>query len=508
MDLFSVIFLPLNILKCHSYDLVKNFRKGTGFMKRIYLISMLYIAVGTLFSPLANASEGETSFLPRLSVKSVRARVIATNIPSPSAISQVGTFIDDPHACAEGPIPLLFPASILPGAILDSSRILVCNRSNFGAPRAPGNGMEGSILSINPNALRVLKVPARFAESGTQASAFGGDVQMFTANSPSWLNSINNPNANTANFTGVGNPIGLSNNNAFGRIWPANSPFGSRGVGTSSILDPTGLPLKGAPNALIGGVYRGSLTNRNLVTTSTQPPVHPGHQDQIIPGALSTGAVGLALLGPGLDAACKATFAIVTADGAIVQASTAFGIDGIAPTGTINPLIGKRWKQTKNLSPRLCVLMNPYNLPAGVVRQVLVSEPFSNTIAVVDLVPFTTIPDRFHTVYKMGAIRRLHSFALDVPIDMTPTKRNTDDSRWASNTTLDEGSDIYVANRGNNTIVRMDQQGNVFAIREVHIKGLKNFKINGIATSVDGTKIYVTFVKKCGQGGVARLRAF
>ncbi len=470
-------------------------------MKRIYLISMLYIAMGIHFAHFANASEQET-------VQSAETKVIVKNIPYPSAISQVGIFLSDPNACADGPIPNLFPNYILPGAVLDPSRILVCNGSNFGSPLAPDNGRAGSILSINPNALHILKVPRRFAKSGTQASALGGDVQMFTANSPSWLNSINNPNANTAIFTGVGNPLGLSNNNAFGRVWPASSPFGSRHVGTSSILDPTGLSLNGAPNDLIGGVYLGSLTNRDQVTTATEPPVHPGHQEQIIPGSLSTGAVGLALLGSGPDAACKATFAIVTADGGIIQAQTAFGIDGIAPTGTIQPLIGKRWKHNKGLSPRLGVLMNPYNLPTGVLRQLFISEPFTNTIAVVDLVAYTTIPDGFHTVFNMGAIRRLHSSALDIPIDMAPTKRNKDDSRWASNTTLDENSDIYVANRGNNTIVRMDQQGGVIAIRKVHIKEEKNFKINGIATSFDGTKIYVTFVKKSGLGGVAKLDAF
>lgn len=477
-------------------------------MKRIFLISMLYISVGMHFAPFAYANNKDTNVSSCPSVQSAKANVIAKNIPNPSAISQVGIFLIDPDACAEGPIPVLFPTYIVPGAILDPSRLLVCNRSNFGAPLAAHNGVEGSILSINPNASHILKVPSRFAKSGTQASVLGGDVQMFTANSPSWLNSINNPNANTANFTGVGNPLGLSNNNAFGRIWPASSPFGSGDVGTSSILDPTGLPLMGAPNNLIGGVYVGSLTNRNLVTTSTEPQVHPGHQEQIIPGSLSTGAVGLAFLGSGLDNACKATFAIVTADGGIVQASTAFGIDGLAPAGTIGPLIGKRWKQDKNLSPRLGVLMNPYNLPTGVVRQLFISEPFTNTIAVIDLVPFTTIPDGFHTVFNMGAIRRLNSSALDLPIDMSPVKRNSDDSRWASNTTLDEGSDIYVANRGNNTIVRMDQKGNVIAIRKVHILGVKHFKINGLATSFDGTEIFVTFVKKCGPGGVAKLSAF
>jgi hypothetical protein len=35
--------------------------------------------------------------------------------------------------------------------------------------------------------------------------------------------------------------------------------------------------------------------------------------------------------------------------------------------------------------PRFGVIMNPYNLPQGVVRQLFVTEPFYNTIAIVNL---------------------------------------------------------------------------------------------------------------------------
>jgi hypothetical protein len=170
---------------------------------------------------------------------------------------------------------------------------------------------EGSFLSIDPSGPGVLKVPANFAQSGVQSSTLGGAVQMFSANSPHWSNGTNNPGANTASFTGVSNPLGLSNNNAFGRLWPSNAPFGDAGVGSSSILDPTGLPLKGAPSPVIGGVYVGSLTNRNVVAAP--------HQPQVIEGSLSTGAVGTAFLGPSPDSAsnntCRAVFSVVTADG-------------------------------------------------------------------------------------------------------------------------------------------------------------------------------------------------
>jgi hypothetical protein len=296
-------------------------------------------------------------------IADIDARVVAINVPGASAIAQVGTFLNmpPPAACAN-PIPSKVPSYIQPGAVLDPNRILVGSRSNFGAPLAVGVGQEGSFLSIDPSGPYVLSVPPDFALSGDQASTLGGAVQMFSANSPHWLNRVNNPLASTAQYSGVSNPLGLSNNNAFGRIWPANSPFGDTGVGSSSILDPTGLPLAGAPNNLIGGVYADSLTNRNVVATPPQP--------QVIPGSLSKGAVATALLGPSPDGTCKAVFAVVTADGAIVQEHTVKGLDGLAPAGTVRPLNGRSWDDSPNqeVAPRFGLIMNPYT-QAPVARQ-------------------------------------------------------------------------------------------------------------------------------------------
>src|SRR5262249_51936599 len=182
-------------------------------------------------------------------IADLAADFIATNIPGASAISQVGTFLSGPPTpfgqyTLPHPIPTLFAPFILPGAVLHPDRILVGSRSNFGAELADGVGEVGSFLSINPSG-RDLSVPPHFAQTGGQAAALGGAVQMFRANSPDFLNSVNNSGATTGNYPGVSNPLGLSNNNAFGRLWPANAPFFDTGVGSSSILDPTGLPLKG-----------------------------------------------------------------------------------------------------------------------------------------------------------------------------------------------------------------------------------------------------------------------
>src|SRR3989440_2410995 len=181
----------------------------------------------------------------------VTARVVAVGVPGASAISAVGTFLPG------GPIhdnPVL-AAYAQPGRVLDPVRILVASRSNFGAPVASPDRDEGALLSIDPRGAGWLRVPPRFAAAGGQASTLGGRGQMFSSQSPAFRNGNNNPQAVTAGFTGVANPVGLSINNAFGRLWPANVPDGLAGIGSSTILDPTGVPLAAAPNPRSGGVF-------------------------------------------------------------------------------------------------------------------------------------------------------------------------------------------------------------------------------------------------------------
>lgn len=82
----------------------------------------------------------------RADERSLRGRIVAVGIPGASAISAVGNFLpggpihDDPA----------FAEFTQPGRILDPVRILVGSRSNFGAPKANLDELEGSILSIDP----------------------------------------------------------------------------------------------------------------------------------------------------------------------------------------------------------------------------------------------------------------------------------------------------------------------------------------------------------------------
>ena len=137
--------------------------------------------------------------------------------------------------------------------------------------------------------------------------------------------------------------------------------------------------------------------------------------------------------------------------------------------------------------------MNPYTPTPGPVRQLFVSEPFNNTIALVNLVVFGTAPNQ---VFGPGTVSRISSPWLNLPVDLAPVQRDADSITWASNTTLDNGSDFYVANRGNNTITRMRQDGSMVAFRRVTVQDhgpWDNGSLNGIATSTDGKTIYVTY---------------
>jgi hypothetical protein len=370
--------------------------------------------------------------------------------------------------------------------MLDPVRILVGSSSNFGSPLARTDQQPGSFLSIDPTGAATLVIPANFASAGGQASTLSGSVQVFTANNAAFLNGIANPNAVTANYTGASNPMGISLNWAFGRLWPANAPNGLGGEGTSTILDPQGFGLAGAPNPKLGGVYAGSLTNRGAIPPSTS---------QVISGALNTGAVATAFMGASPDGSKKAVFFVVEADGSIVQEHTLQGLDGLVPPGTIGSLIGRTDEEADDdnpVTPREGAILNW--TPA---LNLFVSEPFENRITVLDIAPNTA-----NTVFTVTGIHHISSDAFNHPVDLAPAVPETDDSNFSSNTTLNEGSDIYVANRGNNTIVRMRQDGTVVAVREVRLPNghpLGGARINGIATSpspleenATGSLIWVT----------------
>jgi len=218
-----------------------------------------------LFLPVSSISVAQAQDQPS---GKLTARVLAVGIPGASAVAPVGTFHKG------GPIhdKPEFAASTQPGQILDPRRILVTSHSNFGAPLAQLDAAEGAVLSLDPDG-PTLVIPKQFATSGKQTHVLEGRVQLFAAQSPEFLNSIHTPGATSAAYPSVSNPIGISINNGFGRLWFSNTPYGAQQIGTESIVDPTGEPLNNAPSKLLGGIFAGNITNRS---------------PQIAPGALSS----------------------------------------------------------------------------------------------------------------------------------------------------------------------------------------------------------------------------
>lgn len=433
--------------------------------------------------------------------RSIEGRLIASGIPGASSVCAVGVFLPG------GPIhdtPAL-AAFTQPCRVLDPTRVLVSSRSNFGAPVANADQQEGSILSIDPTGRDTLAVPAQFAVAGNQAPTLGGAVQLYSAQSPNFRNGLATPGAVTASQTAVSNPLGLSINNAFGRLWPANAPYGLDGPGSSTIDDPDGAPLVGAPNPTTGGVYFGSLTGR-------QPA-------QVIPGSLSRAAVGTAFLGRSPDGSTKAVFCVIVADGSIVQEHTLKGLDGLAPHGTVRPLDGRSWSldlwgdeddprhPERRVTPRLGALLN--YTPQMILY---VSQPFDHSILALSL---TVGGPTGSEVFVPSGRRLIRTGALNQPVDLAPVDVEAENPNWASNTTMEEGSDLYVCNRGNGTIARIRQDGTLVAVRQVHFRGrsLGDARLNGIGTSPDGSRVWVTYVgslpgDRGPDGGVIEVPAF
>jgi hypothetical protein len=409
------------------------------------------------------------------------ARLVAVGIPGAGAIAQVGAF----HAGS--PIHDLpkFATSTNRGDVLDPDRILVAAQSNFGAPLAIEDAAPGAILSIDSSARDPLIVPEDFASSGLQAFALDGRVRLFTAQSPEYINGIYTPTAVTADQPPVSHPLGISINNAFGRLWFANAPNGLGTAGTESIVDPDGRPLANAPSKVVGGVYSGSLTNRD---------------PELVPGNLDTAAVGTALLGKSPDGGGRAVFAVLEADGSLMQAHTEQGADGLAPTGTITPLFADTGASVP--VDRAGVLFNWVPDPI-----LYLADPLGNSVVAVSLIDDGT-------VFHVTEIRRIQIPELKEPVDLAPVVPEVANPSFSSNTTLAGGSDVYVANRGDGTLVRIRQDGSVVRQQQVDVPGLGILgagDLNGIAVSRDGKRLWLTLdngIPGLPAGAVVEVAAF
>src|SRR5262249_2156941 len=76
-------------------------------------------------------------------------------------------------------------------------------------------------------------------------------------------------------------------------------------------------------------------------------------------------------------------------------------------------------------------------------------------------------------------------------------------------TTAGGGADLYVLNRGSNTVVRIRQNGEIVSARAIEPDlEIPGFRPTGIAVSPDAQTIWVTGTGPGGQGFVLRMDSF
>jgi hypothetical protein len=441
------------------------------------LAALLAGGCGALDGDAASDPSTESSAV-EAAVVPLRAQVVARGIPGAGAITQVGTF----HAGGPFHDKAAFAAFTAPGMVLDPNRLLVASASNFGAPLARPADPEGSVLSIDVSGGEV-DVPAGFASAGGQASALGGHVIVYAAQSAAFLNSINNPAAVTAALPSASLPLGISLNRGFGRPWIANAPNGVGGQGTITVDDPSGAPLAGAPDPVAGGVFAGNETNSSSASTK----------------GLDHGAVATALLTKSPDGSGKAVFLAAEADGSVVQVHVLKGVDALAPAGTFTPLPALTPDAVRSpdrrRATRVGLLFNW--VPT---RIAYVADPYANSIVALDL---STSP----TLFQAAAPRRISSPHFHLPVDLAPATPEVANGNFASNTTLGGGSDLYVVNRGDSSIVRVSQSGKVIAVQRVVVPH-EDVTLNGIAVSEDAQTLWLTAITAKGDGVVLETSAF
>ena len=407
---------------------------------------------------------------------SIRARVVAVGLTGASGLRQVGRFHNGGPFTAN-PEFLLQTAS---GRVLDAERLLVATASNFGAPLASASDAPGSVLSIDPRNAKTLVVPPRFAAAGRQVAEAGGALQLYSAQSPAFSNAKHNGSARTADQAGTAGPRYLSINNAFGRVWIANAPRGIGGPGSVSVDDPEGEPLANAPSDDAGGVFFGSLTDRRQAPKGHASTVFAKFFNyrssaQLTPGTLRSGALGTAFLGASPDGSGLAVFAVATADGAITQVHVQDGVDGLAPAGSVSRgnddggVIGMAFK------------WNPQ-------RVLYVADAGRNRLLLLQL-------DDDRRQFKVARSSTIVSPLFKQPVDIAAALPEIANPGFASHTTLAGGSDIYVLNRGDGSVLRMTQAGVVLARAEIALpdgSAIGPDRLRALAVSSDARRLWLT----------------
>ncbi|RWI23681.1 di-heme oxidoredictase family protein [Mesorhizobium sp.] len=419
----------------------------------------------------------------------LNARIVAVGLPDVAGVREVGRF----HV--GGPIPgnPEFLMATREGRMLDPLRVLVAVGSNFGAPPGDPAFEVGAILSIDPRAGKsggTIVVPQDLTGNDGDAR-----VQLYTAQSERFLNRRYNAGARTARLAAASGPRYISINNAFGRPWIANAPNGLAGEGSVTVVDPDGAPLANAPSREAGGVFAGRHTDREQAPKA-QPSGWLGKllnyqaSGQLTSGGMQTGALGTAFLGPSPDGSGFAAFAAVTADGGVVQIHVQDGVDGLAGPGTVSTGLGTVSAGQGTVSKRigddpgvigLAFKWNPD-------RALYIADPGRDRLVLLDLED-----DRRH--FTVAGTRTISLPQFDRPVDVAAAIPEIANPQFSSHTTLAGGSDLFVANRGDGSLLRLSQDGQLLARATIEVPGLGPLgadRLRAIATSADAQHIWIT----------------
>lgn len=420
----------------------------------------------------------------------LNARIVAVGLPEVAGVREVGRF----HV--GGPIPgnPEFLMATREGRVLDPLRVLVAVGSNFGAPPGDPALEVGAILSIDPRAGKsggTIIVPQDLTSNGGDAR-----IQLYTAQSERFLNRRYNAGARTARLAAASGPRYISINNAFGRPWIANAPNGVAGEGSVTVVDPDGAPLANAPSREAGGVFAGRHTDREQ-TPKAQPSGWLGKllnyqaSGQLTSGGMQTGALGTAFLGPSPDGSGFAVFAAVTADGGVVQIHVQDGVDRLAGPGTVSTGQG-----TVSTGQGTVTDHSNGNDP-GVIgiafkwnpdRALYIADPGRDRLVLLELED-----DRRH--FTVASTRTISLPEFDRPVDVAAAIPEIANPQFSSHTTLAGGSDLFVANRGDGSLLRLSQDGRLLARATIDVPGLGPLgpdRLRAIATSADAQRIWIT----------------
>jgi hypothetical protein len=176
-------------------------------------------------------------------------------------------------------------------------------------------------------------------------------------------------------------------------------------------------------------------------------------------------------------------FAVVNGDGSVVQVTAGKSIGGLAPAGTIAPLIASEAINRGAVVTPTGIILNWVPNPV-----LFIADPTRNGVVALALLDDGP-------VFRVEAARRLDAPQLNLPVDLAPAVLESINPDFSSRTTLAGGADFYIANRGNGTIVRMRQDGTVLAVRSIRVPGLGLLgpgRLNGIAVAPDATRIWVS----------------